>query len=115
MTNVPEEAVRVAAEKLREGLYAQFEYAHRAAMARAVLTAVVDAGLLSEPGDGFTTVGPDPAPAPPADDLDGCPMCYCDPCECRPIIGNCSKCGDVREDEYTCRGGGHTVLKDVPE
>lgn len=43
----------------------------------------------------------DPVRAPRARDLD----------ECRPIIGNCSKCGDVREDEYTCRDGGYTVLK----
>lgn len=28
----------------------------------------------------------------------------------RPIIGHCSECGEAREDEYTCRQGGHTVL-----
>lgn len=27
----------------------------------------------------------------------------------RPIIGHCSKCGEAREDDYTCRDGGSTV------
>lgn len=27
----------------------------------------------------------------------------------RPIIGHCSKCGEAREDDYTCRKGGKTI------
>lgn len=26
-----------------------------------------------------------------------------------PIVGHCSKCGEVRSDFYTCRDGGETV------
>lgn len=32
-----------------------------------------------------------------------------DPIDDRPIIGHCSKCGEAREDDYTCREGGSTV------